>query len=253
MLDMGFLPDIRRVLKYVPTRRQTLFFSATMPAPIVELTRGMLHNPATINLERKSAPAVGITQAIYPVAQELKSLLLLALLQRKLMKEALVFTRTKHRANRLPGSSSPNTGSSPLASTAIGRKANAPKRSPASRAARISRPRGHRHRGPRHQCRSAGPCGELRRPARPRGLHPSRGTDGARRADRQCLHLRVTGGRRKKSSKGIERAVGKSLPPRHAPRLRLLGQAHREASRCRSASAWRRSAPSVLRRGLSEG
>ena len=66
MLDMGFLPDIRRVLRHLPAKRQTLFFSATMPAPIVELTREMLHNPATINIERKSAPAVGITQAVYP-------------------------------------------------------------------------------------------------------------------------------------------------------------------------------------------
>lgn len=101
MLDMGFLPDIKRVLKYLPAKRQTLFFSATMPAPILALTREMLHDPATINLERKAAPAVGITQAIYPVSQELKSKLLLTLLQRKLMNEALVFTRTKHRANRL--------------------------------------------------------------------------------------------------------------------------------------------------------
>ena len=101
MLDMGFLPDIRRVLKMVPAKRQTLFFSATMPAPIVQLTKEMLHNPATINLARKAAPAVGITQAVYPVPQELKSLLLFTLLERKIMQEALVFTRTKHRANRL--------------------------------------------------------------------------------------------------------------------------------------------------------
>jgi len=101
MLDMGFLPDIRRVLKYLPTKRQTLFFSATMPPPILTLTREMLREPATINLQRKAAPAVGITQAVYPVAQELKSSLLLTLLERKLINEALVFTRTKHRANRL--------------------------------------------------------------------------------------------------------------------------------------------------------
>ena len=101
MLDMGFLPDIKRLLKQLPAKRQTLFFSATMPKPILELTRELLHNPATINLERKAAPAVGITQAVYPVKQELKSALLLALLQRNLMNEALVFTRTKHRANRL--------------------------------------------------------------------------------------------------------------------------------------------------------
>jgi ATP-dependent RNA helicase RhlE len=101
MLDMGFLPDIKRLLKYLPAKRQTLFFSATMPKPILELTRELLHDPATINLERKAAPAVGITQAVYPVKQELKSALLLALLQRNLVNEALVFTRTKHRANRL--------------------------------------------------------------------------------------------------------------------------------------------------------
>src|SRR2546428_7093231 len=82
MLDMGFLPDIRRVLKHLPRRRQTLFFSATMPEPIVALTRELLRQPATVNLERKAAPAVGITQAVYPVPQEVKSPLLLALLER---------------------------------------------------------------------------------------------------------------------------------------------------------------------------
>ena len=101
MLDMGFLPDIRRLLKHLPRKRQTLFFSATMPDPIVVLTREMLHQPVTINLERKAAPAHGITQAVYPVPQELKSSLLVTLLERGLMNEALVFTRTKHRANRL--------------------------------------------------------------------------------------------------------------------------------------------------------
>jgi len=101
MLDMGFLPDIRRVLRHLPPRRQTLFFSATMPGPIVTLTREMLKNPATINLERKSAPAVGITQAAYPVASELKSALLVELMKRGDISSVIVFTRTKHRANRL--------------------------------------------------------------------------------------------------------------------------------------------------------
>jgi ATP-dependent RNA helicase RhlE len=101
MLDMGFLPDIKRILRHIPARRQTLFFSATMPAPIAELTRQMLKNPATINLQRTSAPAVGITQAVYPVAQGLKSSLLVALLNRGDIHDALVFTRTKHRANRV--------------------------------------------------------------------------------------------------------------------------------------------------------
>jgi ATP-dependent RNA helicase RhlE len=101
MLDMGFLPDIRRVLRHIPAKRQTLFFSATMPAPILTLTNEMLKQPVTINMERKSAPAIGITQAVYPVPQELKSALLVELLKRGELREALVFTRTKHRANRL--------------------------------------------------------------------------------------------------------------------------------------------------------
>jgi ATP-dependent RNA helicase RhlE len=101
MLDMGFLPDIRRVLRHLPKKRQTLFFSATMPPPIAELSREMLQNPVTINLERRSLPAVGITHAVYPVSQPLKAALLLALLESGQVRDALVFTRTKHRADRL--------------------------------------------------------------------------------------------------------------------------------------------------------
>jgi ATP-dependent RNA helicase RhlE len=100
MLDMGFLPDIRRVLRHLPKRRQTLFFSATIPPPIAELSREMLHNPASINIERRSMPATGITQAVYPVPQQLKAPLLVAMLRGE-VRDALVFTRTKHRADRL--------------------------------------------------------------------------------------------------------------------------------------------------------
>jgi ATP-dependent RNA helicase RhlE len=101
MLDMGFLPDIRRVLKHLPARRQTLFFSATMPAPIQTLSRELLHDAASINLERKAAPAVGIRQAIYPVREELKPALFVELMRRGDVGSVIVFTRTKHRANRL--------------------------------------------------------------------------------------------------------------------------------------------------------
>jgi ATP-dependent RNA helicase RhlE len=101
MLDMGFLPDIKRILRHIPSRRQTLFFSATMPGPIAALASEMLRQPHTISLQRQAAPAVGITQAVYPVPQELKATLFLELLKRNLIREALVFTRTKHRANRL--------------------------------------------------------------------------------------------------------------------------------------------------------
>ena len=101
MLDMGFLPDIKRILRHIPSRRQTLFFSATMPAPIGALAAEMLKKPMTINVQRQSAPPVGITQAAYPVSQDLKAPLLLELFRRNILRQALVFTRTKHRANRL--------------------------------------------------------------------------------------------------------------------------------------------------------
>jgi ATP-dependent RNA helicase RhlE len=101
MLDMGFLPDIRRVLRALPPKRQTLLFSATMPTEIVALAREMLHDPVTIHVERRVAPAAGITQAVYPVPRERKPALLLELLERSLVADAMVFTRTKHRANRL--------------------------------------------------------------------------------------------------------------------------------------------------------
>jgi ATP-dependent RNA helicase RhlE len=101
MLDMGFLPDIRRILRILPAKRQTLFFSATLPPAIVTLSREMLRDPVSINVERKSTPAVGIDHAVYPVPAELKSALLAEMLKRGEMRSVIAFTRTKHRANRL--------------------------------------------------------------------------------------------------------------------------------------------------------
>jgi ATP-dependent RNA helicase RhlE len=101
MLDMGFLPDIRRVLKQLPRQRQTLFFSATMPAPIVKLGREMLRDPVAIDLQRKSVPPSAIEQAVYPVPAEAKARLFVELVRRGEVGSAIVFCRTKHRANRL--------------------------------------------------------------------------------------------------------------------------------------------------------
>jgi ATP-dependent RNA helicase RhlE len=101
MLDMGFLPDLRRVLEHIPSRRQTLFFSATMPPPIAKLAAEMLKNPVIIDVERRVSPATGITQAVYPVPHSLKASLLVRLLTDGVVRDALVFTRTKHRADRL--------------------------------------------------------------------------------------------------------------------------------------------------------
>ena len=101
MLDMGFLPEIRRIIARLPARRQTLFFSATMPPPIAALAGEMLRNPVSIQTQRQAKPASGITQAVYPVPQEVKSALIVHLLRQQTITQALIFTRTKHRANRL--------------------------------------------------------------------------------------------------------------------------------------------------------
>src|SRR5437016_397888 len=86
MLDMGFLPDIRRILKHLPPRRQTLFFSATLPSPTVQLSQEMLRNPAMIAIERKAAPVAALAQSVFPVSQELKTPLLETLIERALGK-----------------------------------------------------------------------------------------------------------------------------------------------------------------------
>ncbi|MEM3087277.1 MAG: DEAD/DEAH box helicase [Halobacteria archaeon] len=102
MMDMGFLPDLRRILARIPPRRQTLLFSATMPDEILHLTRQILRDPATVQVGERSAPAAGVTHVIYPVPAHLKTPLLLELLDRTPgMESVLVFTRTKRRADRL--------------------------------------------------------------------------------------------------------------------------------------------------------
>jgi ATP-dependent RNA helicase RhlE len=101
MFDMGFLPDIRRVIARLPNRRQTLLFSATMPPVIAALARDILKNPASIQIGRKDSVAIGITQAAYPVPDYLKTSLLRHLLRETDMPSVLVFTRTKHSARKL--------------------------------------------------------------------------------------------------------------------------------------------------------
>ncbi|HYF50021.1 MAG TPA: DEAD/DEAH box helicase [Planctomycetota bacterium] len=101
MLDMGFLPDIKKIVQHLPATRQTYFFSATLPPEIVSLTKQWLHEPARINIERQARPAEGIRQSVYPVPQSLKSMLLVRLLKNEEMKSVLVFTRTKRRADRV--------------------------------------------------------------------------------------------------------------------------------------------------------
>ncbi|MDP9018179.1 MAG: DEAD/DEAH box helicase [Candidatus Eremiobacteraeota bacterium] len=101
MLDMGFLPVVRRIIKKIPSKRQTLFFSATIPTAIAVLTREMLRDPVRVNLAPTTAPATGITQTIYTIDQQRKTDLLVELLKDNAIYSAIAFTRTKARANRL--------------------------------------------------------------------------------------------------------------------------------------------------------
>ncbi|MFN0117105.1 MAG: DEAD/DEAH box helicase [Elusimicrobiota bacterium] len=102
MLDMGFLPSIRRIISFVPVNRQTMLFSATFGAEIKQLTNQFLKNPAVVDLSpSSSATSENVTQMAYPVRSDQKRALLQALLELGNMTSALIFTRTKHGADKL--------------------------------------------------------------------------------------------------------------------------------------------------------
>ncbi len=101
MLDMGFLPDIRRIMKQLPRKRQTLLFSATLSPEIEGLTHEFQNQPTIVQVGRRSNPAETVTQVAYEVPKHLKLALLVALLQQPNMDTVLVFSRTKHGADRI--------------------------------------------------------------------------------------------------------------------------------------------------------
>jgi ATP-dependent RNA helicase RhlE len=101
MLDMGFVPAIRQIVKLLPRKRQTLFFSATLSREIEKLTGEFLQEPETVEIGRRSNPADTVSQSVYEIPQHLKPGLLLHLLQHDKMNMVLVFTRTKHGADRI--------------------------------------------------------------------------------------------------------------------------------------------------------
>jgi ATP-dependent RNA helicase RhlE len=100
MFDMGFLPDIRKIMARLPVQRQTLLFSATMPNDIRDLAQDFLHDPVTVRIS-DSIPVSTVSHAVYPVAPHLKTALLMKLLDRTEADSVLIFTRTKDRATRL--------------------------------------------------------------------------------------------------------------------------------------------------------
>ena len=99
MCDMGFIPDIRRIIMHLPVKRQTLFFSATMPADIRLLAGSILKNPVPVQIGTL-APIETVSHALYPVSNQLKPKLLLAMLEQTPAGRVLIFTRTKHRAEQ---------------------------------------------------------------------------------------------------------------------------------------------------------
>ena len=101
MLDMGFIHDVRRVLKLLPVKKQTLFFSATMPPEVMELVNGLLHDYARVEVNPVSSPVEVIAQSLYFVDKGNKTKLLAHLIEEKKMDSVLVFSRTKHGANRI--------------------------------------------------------------------------------------------------------------------------------------------------------
>ena len=101
MLDMGFLPDVRRIIDALPRQRQTLLFSATMEPEIGSLSRGIMHDPVRISVSPPHRPPPTIRHEVYPVPQHLKTALLVELLGREDMMSVLVFVRTKRRADRV--------------------------------------------------------------------------------------------------------------------------------------------------------
>jgi len=101
MLDMGFLPVVRRIVRIIGPKHQTLFFSATFPAALSVLIREMLHDPVRVELAAKAAPVDTLTQKLYAVDQPFKTQLLLELLKDNVIYSAICFTRTKARADRV--------------------------------------------------------------------------------------------------------------------------------------------------------
>jgi ATP-dependent RNA helicase RhlE len=101
MLDMGFIHDVRKILQWLPAQKQTLFFSATMPPEITDLVNSLLHDPARVAVDPVSSPVEVIQQSVYFVDKGNKTRLLAHLLEEQQVKNALVFTRTKHGANKV--------------------------------------------------------------------------------------------------------------------------------------------------------
>jgi ATP-dependent RNA helicase RhlE len=165
MLDMGFINDIRKIVGKLPIKRQTLFFSATMPKDIAELAEAMLRDPARVAVTPVSSTVERITQRILQVDFAAKPAILAQLLKQEPVDRALIFTRTKHGADKVVKG---------LAK--VGIRADA---------IHGNKSQNNRHCCPRHRRRRHQPCGELRPAERAGNLRPPHRPHGPRRRRRR--------------------------------------------------------------------
>jgi ATP-dependent RNA helicase RhlE len=190
MLDMGFLPAVRRIMRELTGPRQTMLFSATISGEIAKLAGQFMHDPVRIDLAPRKGPAVGVTQTIYAVDQSRKSDLLVELLKDNTIYSAIAFTRTKARADRLFAH---------LQKHSVTVERIHSNRSQAQRGRAIEDFKRGKYRVlvatdlAWHRYRRARARRELRRADGPRGLRSSRRPHRAREHDRQRDHVRRLG------------------------------------------------------------
>ena len=217
MLDMGFIRDIRKILAVLPNRRQNLLFSATFSEEIRRLADGFLHEPASVQVSPRNQATELVTQVVHPVDRERKRELLSHLIKSGRIDQALVFTRTKHGANRL-ATQLEHDG---ILATAIHGNKSQPQRVRALadfKVGPVRGPRGHRGRGARHRHRRAAARRQLRAADGARGLRPPDRPDRAGRCRRRRRLARV---RRRAQAAARHRAgAGPSDPVREDRRLR---------------------------------
>ena len=193
MLDMGFIPDIRKIVALLPAKRQNLLFSATFSDEIRRLAQEFLHDPETVEVAARNIAAEGVSQIVYPVDRDRKEDLLIHLVRRDRMEQVLVFTRTKLAASRL-ASYLDRRG---VNAVAIHSDRSQPERTRALEDFKRGRghlSRGHRRRLARARHRGAAVRRELRAAVRGPGLHPPDRPDRSgrpeRRRDLARLHRR---------------------------------------------------------------
>ena len=183
MLDMGFMPDIRRILDLLLARKQTLLFSATFSDDIKRLAGSILNNPETVEVSRHGTAAETVSQLVYPVDRERKEELLAHLIIEGDWHQVLVFTRTKLAASRL-ASWLDRHGVAATAIHSDRAQSDRTKALEAFKNGEIRCPRGHRRGRPWPGHRRPPARRQLRAPVEPRGLRPPDRPHGPRRARR---------------------------------------------------------------------